>query len=67
MKQAFFIRLEILRNQSLFMKKNDVDLNNLAVGIALGIVFGVALGNIGLGIALGTAFGLLFGSSCKKK
>ena len=36
------------------------------IGIALGVVFGVALDNIGMGIALGVVFGAAFNAAQKR-
>lgn len=40
--------------------------NYLALGISLGLVFGVALKNIGLGLAVGVALGAGLDSQKKK-
>lgn len=39
--------------------KNGGQSKNLALGIALGLIFGAALDNVGIGLALGVAIGLL--------
>ena len=40
---------------------------NIGIGIALGVVFGIAMDNVGLGIALGLAIGAGTGLAQSKR
>ena len=39
----------------------------LAMGVALGVVFGAALGNVGLGVVFGAALGAAFEGAARRK
>jgi hypothetical protein len=49
------------------MKADPVSRKALGIGIALGLVFGVALHNFALGILIGVAIGAAFAAYAKRK
>jgi hypothetical protein len=40
--------------------KNDFSPNRLAIGLSLGVCFGILFKNLAMGISLGLLYGLLF-------
>lgn len=42
-------------------------LAGIAIGLSIGLLFGIALDNLALGLALGMGLGLLFGGAQEKK
>lgn len=39
----------------------------MALGIALGLIFGVAMDNIGLGLVIGVALGIMFDRNHRRR
>lgn len=48
-------------------KKKNYRVQGIAVGMALGVIFGISQDNVGLGIALGLCLGVAYGEARERK
>ena len=58
--------VELMKEDNSF-KNKDTEGNYLAIGMGLGVAFGIIFDNLALWISLGVLFGLVLNSMQKKK